>query len=863
MTKTPKHGNSQRAVRPNGPGLAIPAGPSATHIPWKALRRLREGFPATGGEANRRSALERHSIAAVPVIAGFVIGAILAAPLEADSLRGQVLDPHGAVVANARLRLFDRGGGTVRNAQSRDDGTYLFLNLSPSEYLLEGEAADATLAGSRGLQVDGDTSFDLDLAVSASTVEIFVTASTTPLVRDEVAKALGAVDDQEIALRDEFSLAETIRNTPGVRVQQLRGPGSLVTIQTRGLRTHDTALLVDGMRFRDAASTQGDATAFYQDMTLVDTDRVEFLRGTGSSLYGSHAIGGVINVNAHKGGGRPHGEIRAEGGGLGMLRGIARAGGGIAEDRFQYSGGLSHLNVTRGYRGASPYRNSSAQGWARYSFRPNLSLSGRVWGADSFRSVVESPSFPAAVVGNFPDTGIVPAIALPVSQLSLLERGQPYSVGNATFVPDQIDPDSRNSSAYLVTAVTMRHDISPGSSYQLSYQRVETGRRYQDGPGGPGPYDPPVSSDSRLDGEIHSVVARTDQRVGKAHLASFGYEFESEGYLDFNSDESPSPVESTMGIDQSSHAVFAQDQVRLLEGSLHISLSGRAQRFARGSLQYSGNPGPYASFPADSLGSSYTGDAAVAYFVKSSGTKLRSHIGNGFRAPALYERFGGSFSSWSGGFNYWGDPRLNPERSVAADFGIDQWFLDTSVQLSGTYFYTNLAETIIFDFANFPADDKFGRFGGYRNSGGGIARGVEVSAQVAPSPGTSIRGSYTYANSDSRTPTIGPDFFQIPGHSAHVYTAMATQWIGKRFNVTFDLFAASDYILSPYGATGRRLLFDGPIKADVVFRYDMPLADSKRLELYGKVENVFNHDYFEDGFGSPGAWMIGGIRFRH
>lgn len=860
MTNKSKSGYRRQAVRPNGLDSPNSLARSATRVHTRPLNRPGTGSSAACREARWRSALKQHSI---PRVAAIVIAATLAAPLDAGSLRGRILDPHGAAVANARLRLFDRDGGTVRNARSRDDGTYLFPNLSSSEYLLEGETSDASLAASRMLQVDGDTRFDLDLSLSASTVEIFVTASSTPVAQDEVAKALDAVDDEEIALRNEFSLAEAIRNTPGVRVQQLRGPGSFVTIQTRGLRNHDTALLVDGMRFRDAASTQGDATVFYQDMSLVDTDRVEFLRGSGSSLYGSHAIGGVVNVSTHRGGGRPHGEIRAEGGGLGMVRGVARAGGGLAEERFHYSGGLSHLNVTRGYRGASPYRNSAAQGWARYSFKPGLSLSGRVWAADSFRSLVENPTFPAAVVANFPATGRVAAIPLPVSQLALLERGEPYSAGNATFVPDQIDPDGRNSSAFFVTAVTMRHDLSPRSSYQISYQSVGTGRRYQDGPGGPGLFDPRVSNDTRFDGETHTVLARAHHRIGKSHLAGFGYEFESEAYSNFNTDESPSPVESSTAIDQASHAFFAQDQIRLLDGSLHINLSGRAQRFDLGLPRYSGTQGPYAGFPAVTPRRSYTGDAAVAYFVKSTGTKLRSHVGNGFRSPSLYERFGGSFSSYSGGFNYWGDPRLNPERSLAADFGIDQWLLDTSVRLSGTYFYTNLAETIFFDFANFPANDVFGRFGGYRNTGGGIARGVEVSAQVAPSSSTNLRGSYTYTNSDSRTPTIGPDFFQIPGLSAQVYTATATQWIGKRVNVTFDLFAASDYILSPYGAQARKLVFDGPVKADLVFRYDLPLVDSKRLEFYGKVENVFNHDYYEDGFGSPGAWMIGGIRFRY
>ena len=69
-------------------------------------------------------------------------------------------------------------------------------------------------------------------------------------------------------------------------------------------------------------------------------------------------------------------------------------------------------------------------------------------------------------------------------------------------------------------------------------------------------------------------------------------------------------------------------------------------------------------------------------------------------------------------------------------------------------------------------------------------------------------------------------------------------------------------MLSPYGAQGRRLVFSGPVKADMVVRYDLPLSDSKTLEIYGKAENVFNNDYYENGFGSPGLWAIGGMRLN-
>ncbi|MCY4188433.1 MAG: TonB-dependent receptor, partial [Bryobacterales bacterium] len=702
-------------------------------------------------------------------------------PLLADSIAGRILDPDGLAVSNARIRLFDRNSGEMRKTISRSDGSYSIQGVPDGQYLIEASTEDAALSVQQPIRVESAQTVDLAMEISGAKVEIVVTASSTPLTLQEVAKALDVVDSEQIALRNEFALSEAIRNVPGVRVQQLRGPGSFTTVQIRGLRNQDTAVLIDGLRFRDAAGTQGDATA------------------------------------SRPGGGRPHGELRADGGGLGMMRGVGRIGGGLAEDRFAYSGGFSHLNVVDGYRDGSPYRNNSAQGFAKYSFTPKISLSGRVWWADAFLGLTESPVFPDSVVANFPAAGNVPARPLPNAELTRFEQGTTFNAGSATFVPAQIDPDNRRVSSFLAAALIFQHQLTPDSSYRLSYQNVDTNRSFQDGPAGPGQFDPAFSNDSQFAGQTHTVQARTDHRLGACNQVTLGYEHENEKYFNFNTDESPSPAESTIAIDQASHALFAQDQIRLLQGALNVSLSGRAQFFDLGAPRFSGTQSPYDDTEVGPPPSAYTGDAAVAYFVRGSQTKLRVHIGNSFRAPSLFERFGGSFSSFSGGFNYWGDPRLNPERATAFDSGVDQWLFGSKWRMSGTLFYTNLQETVIFDFANFPANDAFSRFGGYRNAGGGIARGIELSTQISPTSETSIQAAYTYTNSDSRAPTIGADYFQIPGLSRHIYTMAATQWVTKRFNVTFDLFAASDYILSPFGAQGRRMIFDGPVKADVVF----------------------------------------------
>src|SRR5215469_4272667 len=163
---------------------------------------------------------------------------------------------------------------------------------------------------------------------------------------DEVSKALSVVDAETMALRFDKSIGEAVDGTPGLRVQQLGGPGSTTYFKVRGLRNTDTAVLVDGLRLRDAAGTQADASGVLQDLVLADTSRIEVLRGTGSSLYGTDATGGVVNIVTDEGGGRTRGSLLADGGSLGSVRGVARLSGGLLHDRVQYSLGATHWNVT-------------------------------------------------------------------------------------------------------------------------------------------------------------------------------------------------------------------------------------------------------------------------------------------------------------------------------------------------------------------------------------------------------------------------------------------------------------------------------------------------------------------------------------
>src|SRR6185312_15944285 len=175
------------------------------------------------------------------------------------------------------------------------------------------------------------------------------------------------------------------------------------------------------------------------------------------------------------------------------------------------------------------------------------------------------------------------------------------------------------------------------------------------------------------------------------------------------------------------------------------------------------------------------------------------------------------------------------------DGGIDQWLFQQKLQVSGTIFWTKLQETILF--ANsLPSGDPFGRFFGYANGGGGRARGVEFSAQVSTTRRTRASLSYTYTDSNSKTPTVGTDYFKILNIAPHTFALSVTEWVLPRLHVTFDLFAKSNYVfpIASFGVGSRLFDFDGGTKANLVLGYDIPTAGAKRIEFYTKIENLFD-----------------------
>jgi vitamin B12 transporter len=792
---------------------------------------------------------------AYPFVLLLCLGAGTAA---GQTVAGIVKDSQGAVIPAAVVTLTARDNSVQTTALSDTSGRYQFSRVLPAAYLLEGAAAGFENSRPQPFTVDKDAiTIDVELRVAAVQTQVVVTATGTAQSADELAKAVSVVASEAIDLRDQASVTETLRYVPGLRVQQLGGPGGLATIKTRGLPNQDTAVLIDGFRVRDASSTQGDASGLLQDLIVTDLDRVEVMRGSGSSIYGTNATGGVINLISGQGGEPARGWLLAEGGSLGMFRGRTGMAGSLGAGRLNYSAGLAHLNVWNGIDSDHADRTSSLQGSADYKLSRNTNIFGRVFVADSLSRVDSSPGS----VGALPPAGIVDAVPLSTTELHRYESGTPISALNldgATFIPDANNPDGSRAARTFSGAI--RLSSHPGDSLGLSasYQGLATRRRFADGPAGVGFQS---SGATFYDGDLHTADGRVDWRAGKYQSIDAGYEFEYEKYGSHS--QLPNPAGNyVVDVAQQSHGLFVQDQLHFFDDRFQIAGSYRVQFFSLSQPLLQPVPSaPYAGMSFAAPPAAQTGDGSAAYFFRRSATKIRTHMGRGYRAPSLYERFGTYYSAF--GYSAYGDPRLAPERLVAVDGGIDQTLWHGRATLSGTYFYTRIQQAITFDSSGLitPATDPFGRFGGYRNTQGGLARGVELSANLAPTHRLNLVTAYTYTNARETTPLIGGviQSYVIP---AHQFSLLATDRLTSRLTVVFDLLASSSYLaplFNPDTFDSGTYRFPGIAGVELGGSYRIPLGERRALRFFAKVSNLANQTYFENGYRTPGATGTGGI----
>ena len=463
---------------------------------------------------------------------------------------------------------------------------------------------------------------------------ITATKLETPI--EEVASSVTVITAAEIERRQARTVTDVLADVPGLRLAQLGPIGRQTSVFTRGANSNQTLVLIDGQEAADPSAANG---AFdFAHLTVTNIERIEVVRGPAATLYGSNAIGGVINIITKKGGKTPHGNAWLEAGSHGTFN----QGGGFsgALGKFHAAGSVQHL-ATDG-QDITPKR-----------LRGNLPPE-----ADAYDNL----------------TTAVKLGVDPVENLGLNFTGR-FTRAIADFEPVIEDPNAETTTHQYFARLESKAQFFDGfwqPKLGAAYTRSE--RSTQDRPDSIS--QTRVSTFDR--GDRRKIDMQNDLHLFEGNVLTIGGEQQRESmhettFSDFPGPFGPFTINGTTNAAATTGSWYLQDQFRLFD-RFTGALSGRIDDHSR-------------------FGRHDTGRAAGAYRHTETDTKLTASYGTGFRAPALYELFGFTANNFGG--TYRGNPRLKPETSKSWDAGFEQTLFDKRASFGSTYFHTDTANLVV------------------------------------------------------------------------------------------------------------------------------------------------------------------------
>src|SRR5690348_11504697 len=170
---------------------------------------------------------------------------------------------------------------------------------------------------------------------------VVTVATRTETPEYQIASSVTVITADEIAQQQARTLADVLRDVPGLNLVQSGGPGAQASVFMRGTNSNHTKVLIDGIDVSDPSSSG--ANFDFSQLLTQDIERVEVLRGPQSGLYGSDAIGGVINIITKGGQQAPGQSANVEGGSFNTFNQAGSANGSTGQ--FYYNAGVEHLHT--------------------------------------------------------------------------------------------------------------------------------------------------------------------------------------------------------------------------------------------------------------------------------------------------------------------------------------------------------------------------------------------------------------------------------------------------------------------------------------------------------------------------------------
>lgn len=502
--------------------------------------------------------------------------------------------------------------------------------------------------------------------------EIVVTANRSPTALAETGSAVTVLDREAIERASAASLVSLLRTVPGLSVSESGGPGGTVDVRLRGAETGHTLVLIDGVRVNDSAGSRDEFD--FSVLTPTDIERIEVLRGPQSALYGSDAIGGVINIVTRRPDTGVSAHASVEAGSYGTV--ATRFGAAAGNDAIRLSGSGAIFR-TDGFSRVGDRDSSEADGAAKLAgtVRAELGTPGDgpllelgVSGYDQSADYDKAPpslsdACPSVDLACYKDAAAIRGEARNETEKSLV-------TGFAKLSGSAFD-DRFEQALTLFGTDYDRENREPGTSSTRvdHFASTSFGAEYQGTIG----FD--AYGDLTLGGRLEREQARYDTE-------------NATGFTGYESD-------------RTLYALFALHQLTLFD-DLHLSFAGR----------YDGDPDG-----ADFL----TGRVTAAYDLADLGTTLRASAGTGAKRATAYMI--GSNLAYQPSYPDLISADIAPEKSVGVDLGIDQSLFDGRLRFSATGFYNRFEDLISFVSIAYPA-------GYFENVARAEAYGLELSANA-------------------------------------------------------------------------------------------------------------------------------------
>ncbi len=617
----------------------------------------------------------------------------------------------------------------------------------------------------------------------------------------EVGSAVTVITAEDIADREATTVAEVLRDVPGLDVVASGGPGQLTTVFIRGAASERTLVMLDGVVLNNPLSPGRGADI--SKLNVDNVERIEIVRGPQSVVFGSGAMGGIINIITRQGSPSWAGSLRLEGGShasafsqaeaSGTAAGVGLAVGASLENTQGFSAarrtpeGAAALPLPAmdddGYRNLTLDLNLDAKPAENLS----LKLTNRYLGGDN-----ELDNYG----GSFgDDPNHLMRFSQGVSSLraqgvfwSGLWKPELFFGVNLMNWSTRNDPDADHPRAAETSDYHARNfEAAWRNPFQVSDENLfSCGVDYR-----------------RESGDFHyaSQYAVWDESSGDFLTAAQNLDF-------------PERAADLVG-------VFAEDLFRFENIT------------AGAGLRYDTH---------DRFGGFLTYRITPTYHLAATRSRIKGTYGTAFNAPSLYQLY-----------SVYGNPSLRPETSFGWDVGWEQEVLDERLTLSATYFQTDYREQIAF------VTDPVTYAARYVNGGQAQSKGWETALDVSVFAPLHVRATYTRLTANELVPASasGPEpllrradykaTLSADLRAAGVRLHVEAIRVGPRWDATFDpvSYLPVRVRLAPYTLVNLAAAY----------------AVAPAAEIYVRIHNLLDADYADVlGYTAERLAAFGGVQ---